>query len=1382
MKTRILNLAMVLSLAVFVAHANAAVVVTDSGYQPQGSFTAVVGDLIEGNMESFTGTELYGGSVGMLTDGTWLGGWPAGNTEGLYAPSNGSVVTYALDLDAVPAGYNIDEIISGTGYLTQYDYSVFDIEVSYVGNPNSFSLLYALNVPSTLSGFWYDRQVIVSDDTGYLAEGVAKIRFTFHQVVGSESIHRELDVVTTEPVPGAPLNIDSVFNEQHSDIWDNEGYNGHAYYETGCNSWFIDTELLLDHIPFRLKIDAYDVLSGSCGGIESFEIPIDASPNSIYVLGSAFNVGAYVDDLDDFNIEIVYQDGDTEEQIPLNTKSLKSRWYDLSNTEYGIASFLSGGKYGDDIGQDQYTTRLFTYILIPNQNKPIKSLYFNDNTRTGEFAIAAITLSDTIPYKFDSVLGDVVRREHPYVEQPSSSSNPPIPSANYLMWDLSDYFNDEMDNAVDMGYGIDCGRQISLDPSFSSEDYTMEGIPFRVKLTGKNCVSSSLKGLEKYTFSINENAREIHLLMSAYFDLDNTTDEMEPDCIRRYDYFMVEVKYDDGVVDKIFPLNPQTGKHRIYQKTDTQILYHYVIYPTQDKTIDSLSICDGFDRGDFVLYAMTLDPLAFSWSEPDPPAKLTDVPDISPSSPTISQNGDEVTLENAYARMIIEGIQNATPLKIKTLYNKYISQDCLNANKSYPFALFHSYDNPQTSHDTLLTDDFTISNLDIQNEPNRVELNFQMNPNGRSDFRLDVKFTMMQEEEIKFDISAINLSSQKAAFVLFPMLANIQIGASAQNDLAFFPPDDGFIYDGQIDYRVNHGGHCYLQIMDVTDPCAGGGVYYRIADTVPEMKLVSMIRTGVTGESISRDNTYITQGGLHCCSAQQVGTGMSFELWAASAAASGTYTMPSVYIGVHKSNWRAAMYAYRGWMENSFPQHTIPQWLKESFYFSSGHTTLCHDDDIYKFNNIQDVDNMQVFGWFNFPGNSYTGSNDEYTYRTDWGDSNSLENAVTDAQENGCTIGYYLEGLLFPGHFSGGTWHNHITDDPSDDPSWTNTRASRVEIPEGTDYGMMCPGAPLWQDFLTQTCARLVRDTGALQVYLDSVTNGPPIPCCNPTHNHENIYQYSADVVELFRVVREGIRAENADACLTAESPGTDRAAAELDGAHIYYRPPYVLERPTNNGLMHFFFPDKKWTGLYSFAWHIAEAKVVAFFGDALCVVGTNMGSGPTELSPYRQQPHPEIYEIIMAMKPLWRQFTSEESVPLIDTERYGLYANKFIFSSYPVVYTLYNNNPYTLHGHLLEVDSDHEDLYNTITMEDITIEESEGKYFINCDIDPGEVLILTTTIKGDLNGDGSVDIKDLVIFAEQWLTTGQNIKSDLNNDETVNWLDFAELASVWQG
>ena len=163
--------------------------------------------------------------------------------------------------------------------------------------------------------------------------------------------------------------------------------------------------------------------------------------------------------------------------------------------------------------------------------------------------------------------------------QPVSSSKPSGVSGNYSLLDLSDYVNDRSADAINLGYGVDRAGQLALTPGFY-RDWLCVGIhTFSGDHQRQRLYRLLAQGVGVFlTFSVGRKARAIHLLMAAHLDLDNVSaEESSPDYVDRYDYFMAEILYTDGVVDRVFPYSPSTDAWRIYQSTGAVPLYHYVV-------------------------------------------------------------------------------------------------------------------------------------------------------------------------------------------------------------------------------------------------------------------------------------------------------------------------------------------------------------------------------------------------------------------------------------------------------------------------------------------------------------------------------------------------------------------------------------------------------------------------------------------------------------------------------------------------------------------------------------------------------------------------------------------------------------------------------------
>lgn len=162
--------------------------------------TALVGaPVISGTFSNFLG----GGSLEALLRDGQAGGPEAANpfAAGYVAVGSNASVTYALDLVASPAGYDLLNIQTFAAWDEGRDRQ--DIAISYatVADPTTFIALisYSFDPPEGLpfSG------VSVTPGAGdaFLAQGVAAIRFTFPDQENGTGAYRELDVIGVSAVP-----------------------------------------------------------------------------------------------------------------------------------------------------------------------------------------------------------------------------------------------------------------------------------------------------------------------------------------------------------------------------------------------------------------------------------------------------------------------------------------------------------------------------------------------------------------------------------------------------------------------------------------------------------------------------------------------------------------------------------------------------------------------------------------------------------------------------------------------------------------------------------------------------------------------------------------------------------------------------------------------------------------------------------------------------------------------------------------------------------------------------------------------------------------------------------------------------------------------------
>ena len=99
---------------------------------------------------------------------------------------------------------------------------------------------------------------------------------------------------------------------------------------------------------------------------------------------------------------------------------------------------------------------------------------------------------------------------------------------------------------------------------------------------------------------------------------------------------------------------------------------------------------------------------------------------------------------------------------------------------------------------------------------------------------------------------------------------------------------------------------------------------------------------------------------------------------------------------------------------------------------------------------------------------------------------------------------------------------------------WSHPNRETRGYPHG--YGM-CPGHEDWQNHLAEVCKRLLWETGADGIRLDSLTESPYQPCYNPAHHHDSPYDWNKWVRELLRKVRAAMDEVNPQATLWTEHP-----------------------------------------------------------------------------------------------------------------------------------------------------------------------------------------------------------------------------------------------------
>lgn len=161
--------------------------------------------------------------------------------------------------------------------------------------------------------------------------------------------------------------------------------------------------------------------------------------------------------------------------------------------------------------------------------------------------------------------------------------------------------------------------------------------------------------------------------------------------------------------------------------------------------------------------------------------------------------------------------------------------------------------------------------------------------------------------------------------------------------------------------------------------------------------------------------------------------------------------------------------------------------------------------------------------------------------RKDLGGAAALRRGVRGVHRLGLHFTFYVEGYIVPfdaqivARRGAGAW------------AVMNRDGTNLGNYSRNGWLQMCPGCEEWQEHLARTAARLVRETGADGVRLDSLGTYF-FPCYNPAHRHRSPFDFNLWIDELLAKVARSVRSVRRDCLLTTEAP-VDFYARHFDGA-----------------------------------------------------------------------------------------------------------------------------------------------------------------------------------------------------------------------------------------
>jgi hypothetical protein len=272
-----------------------------------------------------------------------------------------------------------------------------------------------------------------------------------------------------------------------------------------------------------------------------------------------------------------------------------------------------------------------------------------------------------------------------------------------------------------------------------------------------------------------------------------------------------------------------------------------------------------------------------------------------------------------------------------------------------------------------------------------------------------------------------------------------------------------------------------------------------------------------------------------------------------------TWKAPRTQLMLGNGDWRPVAQAYSAWFGHTFRMAEPPPWVKGvdgwvgQWFAKKGGLRPGGDQgggwvhyldsfaqlpEIYRERPV-DVHEYAFFTQGSALHNIHTDGDN--VLRSDLGGAAALKEGVAAVHRMGFRFTFYIEGYIV-----------HETSELAKSGKaqrWAVMHKDGTITGNYTGQGFyhMCPGAVEWQDHLAEVAARLVRETGADGLRLDSL-GFYFLSCYNPAHHHSTPFGYNQWIQQLLDKVSRAVRAVNPECVLTTEA-GIDFYSQWFHGA-----------------------------------------------------------------------------------------------------------------------------------------------------------------------------------------------------------------------------------------
>lgn len=665
--------------------------------------------------------------------------------------------------------------------------------------------------------------------------------------------------------------------------------------------------------------------------------------------------------------------------------------------------------------------------------------------------------------------------------------------------------------------------------------------------------------------------------------------------------------------------------------------------------------------------------------------RQTDIPPVAVRkrthmTPTIALSGSLLTLENSHYRLILS-VKDG--MLVRELLHKRIGTNVISSPSQSLFRLITN----ESDFAGFAPGKFELVNASIKKGKGGVSTARITLSSAQREMLLTISATVDDSPELQLSATIKNISNktQNIRFA-FPVLEGVNVGNDLERNYYLYPYGGGLIDNKPVSLIGMYGAGgisraLWLQLLDVYNERLNAGVYLRGNENNPDIyKYLALYKSPSSADDLPMHSER-GFGNFNASANQSVddyahifglskGVGMACGSVRRSLSPGNEFFAGKYVIGVHEGNWRSAMGAYMKWVKTWYVARQRPAWIKHVYQHRAFHPQHYYDVKNNRWILNQTVneldDEVQIWAWWNWEKRDNAksgfvwftqgaGSYDYSGYHTEWGGLKALKEQIVAAQKRGKRIGLYFGPTTLSGLER--QVGSYARDWALEEPKGRTMDVYDFTSQTGVNVYDTCPAVTEFQDHVVSTVARVARETGVDEIYLDVYGAQGVATCDNPLHHHNTPEVWIRGEIELRKKVLAALAGVGKQISLMTEDVGSDYMSQYVDMGF------YSQWKFLNNGftnLFRFYFPAVKMIDLFDES-NPADYNIAFYNGD-----GWHGFFDDEKLKPLLRRLGRCAHENSDA-------FNCVQPVPLIETRTPKVYANKFPLA-HKIIYTVYND------------------------------------------------------------------------------------------------------------